>query len=545
MKKIILMFAFFTMLWSCDENEFAPKNGPTKEVLAVQGEWDGVKRGEVYYEIFVRSFASGDGNSQYGDLKGITDKLDYLHELGISGIWLTPIFPTGSVHGYDVTNYKSIASNIGTMADFEALMTKANQLNIKVVLDFVINHTSNNHPWFIEARKTANLNTDWRNFYLFASRGGEQAAIEAGQVPSISVYNSGDWRNITGSGNTTNYRYYGMFSASMPDINPECTAIMDSIYDAAKFWLDKGVAGFRLDAAKHIYQIERSQQNIDFWRAFHEKLKTFKPDVYLIGEVLDGTDMVGYYYQGLPTLFDFESWYKLEYAVNNHTGQYYPQEIISYLTTFASYNPNFQHVVKLSNHDEDRAMSKLSNDVEKAKMCAAVMLTMPGQVYMYYGEEIGMLGMKEWSGGDDNVREPFLWAPKGEDTYRATWRNPASNGNIDANVTPLSIQQADDNSLYSTYAKFIRLRNTYPALAEGALSVYEWANLNPQLMIYSRQITEQRMMIIHNLGVEETIYILPEKVSRLVLSHNGAIMKENDGAQYVQMPSMSSAVLEY
>jgi glycosidase len=545
MKKTLLLFASIIILWSCKEDEFAPKNGRVQGMSVTQGEWDGVKRGEVYYEIFVRSFASAEGTQQYGDLKGITDKLDYLHELGISGIWLTPIFPTGSVHGYDVTNYKAVAPNIGTMADFEALMQKANQLNIKVVLDFVINHTSNAHPWFTEARKTVNLNAPIRQFYLFAPTNSVQSWVEQGLVPSISVYNSGDWRSITGSGNTTTYRYYGMFDSSMPDINPECTAIMDSIYDAAKFWLDKGIAGFRLDAAKHIYQIERSQENIDFWKAFHAKLKTFKPDVYLIGEVLDGTDMVGYYYQGLPTLFDFESWYKLEYAVNNHTGQYYPQEIASYLTTFASYNPNFQHVVKLSNHDEDRAMSKLGNDIEKAKMCAAVMLTMPGQVYMYYGEEIGMLGLKEWSGGDSNVREPFLWTPKAEDTYRPTWRSPAANSNIDANVTPLSIQQADTNSLYSTYAKFIRLRNTYPALAEGTLSTYEWANLNPQLMVYSRQTTNQRMMIIHNMGTEKTVYILPEKVSTLVLAHNGAVMNENDNAQFAELPPMSSLVLAY
>jgi glycosidase len=520
-------------LWSCKDD---PPPGGSGELPLAQTEWDGVKRGDVYYEIFVRSFADTDGDG-IGDLRGVTEKLDYLHELGISGIWLMPIHPSPSYHGYDVENYKAVHPDYGAMSDFDALMAKASRLNIKVVLDFVINHTSKSHPWFTQAcSNTASL---YRNFFLFAPSSNVAAEITAGRVPSVTSYYDKEWHSVESG--TTGYKYYGIFSSWMPDINPECAAVMDSIYDAAKFWLDKGVAGFRLDAAKHIYQVERSQQNIEFWRAFHNKLKTYKPDVYLVGEVLDGSaDNIAYFYQGLPALFNFPNWYNLEWALNNHTGCYYPRDVDDCLKAFAAYNPNYINVPKLSNHDEDRTMSKLDDNVAKAKVAAAVLLTLPGQPYIYYGEEIGMRGMK--TGGDENVREPFLWSA-GNDAYRTTWRTPQYN--TDASVLSLARQQIDKNSLYSVYAEFIRLRNTYPALTEGSLTYPDPAGILPELMIYTRQKGEQRLMVIHNLGTTTRTYRLAEPVKQPVAALNKAALLQDGNAFTAQLPPMSSLVVEY
>jgi glycosidase len=533
MKKLLL-FVFVVALWSCKEDPSPDTSGGGLPLA--QAEWDGVKRGDVYYEIFVRSFADTDGDG-IGDLRGVTAKLDYLHELGVSGIWLMPIHPSPSYHGYDVDNYKAIHPQYGTISDFDAMMAKANQLGIKVVLDFVINHTSKTHPWFTQA--CSSVNSTYRNFFLFAPANSVQADIAAGRVPSVSGYDSGNWHNVESG--TTNYKYYGIFSSWMPDINPECPAVMDSIYNAAKFWLDKGVAGFRLDAAKHIYHAERSQQNIDFWRAFHSKLKTYKPDVYLVGEVLDGNkDNVAYFYQGLPALFNFPNWYNLEWALSNNTGCYYPRDVDDCLKAFASYNPNYLNVPKLSNHDEDRTMSKLGDDVAKAKVAAAVLLTMTGQPYIYYGEEIGMRGMK--TGGDENVREPFLWA-SGNDPYRTTWRTPQYN--TESSVLPLARQQADETSLYSVYAQFIRLRNTYPALAKGDITYPDPANIPDELMIYTRQKDNQRIMVVHNLGTTTRTYRLTETVKQPVASLNKAALLQSGKVFVAQLPQMSSLVLEY
>jgi glycosidase len=533
MKKFLFLIAIVA-IWSCKDD---PSPGNSGEGLPLTpAEWDGVKRGDVYYEIFVRSFADTDSDG-IGDLRGVTEKLDYLHALGVSGIWLMPIHPSPSYHGYDVENYKTVNPQYGAMSDFDALITKANQLGIKVVLDFVVNHTSKTHPWFTQA--CGNTASPYRNFFLFAPATTVQTEISAGHVPSVTTYNDYEWHNVENG--TTDYKYYGIFSSWMPDINPESTAAMDSIYSAAKFWLDKGVAGFRLDAAKHIYQVEKSQQNIDFWRAFHNTLKTYKPDVYLVGEVLDGDhNNVAYFYQGLPALFNFPNWYNLEWALNNATGCYYPRDVDDCLKAFAAYNSGYLNVPKLSNHDEDRTMSMLGDDVAKAKVAAAVLLTLPGQPYIYYGEEIGMRGMK--TGGDENVREPFLWAAKSSDTWRTTWRTPQYN--TEATVLPLARQQADENSLYSTYAEFIRLRNTYPALAEGNFTYPDPASILPELMIYSRQKGEQRMMVIHNLGTVTRVYRLPEAVKHPVASVNKALLRQDGNVFVATMPPMSSLVLE-
>jgi glycosidase len=529
----LLLLLFATLACGCKDD--APADPGI--LPPAPAEWDGEKRGNVYYEIFVRSFADTDGDG-IGDLRGVTDKLDYLHELGVAGIWLMPINPSPSYHGYDVENYKAVNPQYGSMSDFDALVAKASRLGIKVVLDLVINHTSKTHPWFTQA--CSNASSPCRDFFLFAPAGSVPSEIAAGRVPSVTSYNAYEWHDVEGNG-VAELRYYGIFSSWMPDINPENTAVMDSIYAAAKFWLDKGVAGFRLDAAKHIYQVERSQQNIDFWRAFHNKLKTYKPDVYLVGEVLDSSpDNVAYFYRGLPALFNFPNWYNLEWALNNRTGCYYPKDVDDCLKKFAAQNPAYLNVPKLSNHDEDRTMSKLGGDVNKAKVAAAVLLTMPGQPYIYYGEEIGMRGMK--TGGDENVREPFLWAP-GNDPCRTRWRTPQYN--TETSVSPLARQQADKNSLYAVYAEFIRLRNTYPALAEGNLTYPDPASIPEELMIYSRQAGAQRLMLLHNLGEATRSYPLPEPVKHAVASLNNAQLLQNSNAHIAQLPPLSSLVLEY
>ena len=536
MKKILLIFFTLLLLWNCEKQHNPSGNGdPAGQIAFEQAEWDGIKRGDVFYEVFVRSFADANGDG-IGDLKGLTLKLDYLHELGINGIWLMPTNPSPSYHGYDVEDYKAVNPQYGTMADFDALMTKANQLGIKVVLDLVVNHTSKTHPWFRAA--CSSKDSPYRNFYLFAPRDSVQDYIRNNKVPSVTTYHPHQWHNVESG--TTNYRYFGDFSPWMPDINPENTAVMDSIYSAAQFWLEKGVYGFRLDAIKHIYQNERSQQNIDFWKAFYTRLKSMKPDVYLVGEVLSATDMVALYYRALDYLFNFDSWWKLEWAVNANIGHYYAHDMQTCFTQFKAYSENYVNVPKLSNHDEDRTMSKLGYSWAKAKLAAAVMLTMPGQPYMYYGEEIGMRNMK--NRGDEYVREPFLWEPQATDTYRTRWRVSATN--TDANVPPVSVQKTDEASLYNVYAKLVKLRNTYPALADGNYTYLHYSSLPAALSVYFRQKDNQRLMIIHNFGAEKITYEIINPLNFPVAGFGGAFLKKENEKYYAELPAYSSLIID-
>jgi len=527
---ILSWFLLLTIFLACKRDGIKDNGTFTPEPVA----WDGVKRGDVYYEIFVRSFADSNGDG-IGDLRGITDKLDYLHELGISGIWLTPIHPSPSYHGYDVNDYKEIDPQYGTMADFDALINKARQLNIKVVMDWVVNHTSKLHPWFTEA--CSNLSSPYRDFYLFAPYNQIQSYVQSGQVPATKWYNAYEWHRVESG--TTDYSYFGGFSSWMPDINPE-SAIVDHLLEAAKMWLDKGVSGFRFDAVKHIYQDEKSQQNIDFWQNFLGKLKSYKPEVYLVGEVFDNREVMAYFYQAFPALFNFPNWNNLAWALNNQTGKYYPKDVADCLSAFAAANPNYINVPKLSNHDEDRTMSVFNNDMGKAKVAAAVLLTMPGQPYLYYGEEIGMRGLK--NSGDINVREPFLWAPKASDRYRASWHTPVFS--TDELVAPLSLQQEEKNSLYSVYASFIKLRNSYPALSQGALYFPDPNEVANEFMVYTRQKDNQRLLIIHNVSQALRAYPINEPVKKLLAVVNGAVVEKTGDAYVAKMPAFSTVVVE-
>nr|WP_268794539.1 alpha-amylase family glycosyl hydrolase [Paenibacillus sp. DMB20] len=202
---------------------------------------------DVYYEIFVRSFYDSDGDG-IGDLKGVIEKLDYLNDgnseteddLGVTGIWLMPVNPSPSYHGYDVTDYRSIHPDYGTIEDFRTLTAEAHKRGIKVIMDLVVNHTSSEHPWFKEAAD--DKNSEKRDWYVWAEDQGKEAA-------GSSAAGSGNpWHEMNGT------HYMGTFWSGMPDLNFDNPKVREEMKDTGKFWLEQGADGFRLDAAKHIYE---------------------------------------------------------------------------------------------------------------------------------------------------------------------------------------------------------------------------------------------------------------------------------------------------
>lgn len=230
----------------------------------------------AFHEMFVRAFHDSDGDG-IGDLNGITEKLDYIRDMGFSGIWLTPIHPSPSYHGYGVTDYYAVHPDFGTMDDFERLVREAHARDIRIILDLVVNHTSSKHPWFLEAsRDPGSPKRDW---YVWADEGANTAA--AGAIGGRA------WHPAPAG------HYLGIFWDGMPDLNPDNPEVLEEMLNIARFWLDKGVDGFRLDAAKHLYENfpheagnpAVADKNTAWWRAFRAGLDAVKPDVYLVGEV--------------------------------------------------------------------------------------------------------------------------------------------------------------------------------------------------------------------------------------------------------------------
>ncbi|MBN3584598.1 DUF3459 domain-containing protein [Algoriphagus aestuarii] len=452
--------------------------------------------GGVTYEIFVQSFYDTNGDG-IGDINGVTAKLDHVTELGANAIWLMPIMPSPSYHKYDVTDYKSIHSDYGTMDDFKKLLTEAHKKDLKIVIDLIINHSSSQHPWFIESKK--GRDNPYRDYYVWAQKDTIAQYIEKKKI-TLDSDNIRQWHD---PGLGEDY-YYGFFYGGMPDLNFDNPKVREEIFEIGRFWLEEvGVDGFRLDAAKHIYPDERAKDNHEFWKEFREEMIKINPEIYLVGEVYDQKEVVAPFLPGLPALFNFDFHYTLIEALNEENGMILVEKEKEVLEYYSDITSDFIDATISSNHDQPRLLNELDSDPEKYKQAIAILMTMPGAPYIYYGEEIGMLGLKP----DEQIREPFLWEVIEKDKGRATWIDPIYS--TDQTVTPLALQKDDPSSFFNHYKGLIKLRNSTPALAKGSLELPE-TSYGKSVMVFSRKLGDQEVFVIHNLGSQVEEVVLPE-----------------------------------
>lgn len=428
----------------------------------------------VFYEIFTRSFYDTDGNG-IGDFNGITQKLKYLQELGITAVWLMPIHPSPSYHGYDVVNYYNVNHEYGTMDDFKNLLAEAHRRDLKVIIDLVLNHTSSRHPWFIQA--DSDPNSKYHHYYIW-SKTGE---------------GSGGWHQ----GNQG--VYFGLFWAGMPDLNynnPEVTADMLKVTD---FWLTEvGVDGFRVDAAKHLIEEGSRRENTPathtWLKGFYTAYKEQNPQAYAIGEVFGAGSSVIKSYTGdqLDHVFNFEM---SSGMINSINGGANSGITSAYKFSFQDL-PDFNYATFLTNHDQNRVMSVFNGDVRKAKAAATLLLTSPGTPFIYFGEEIGMTGRKP----DEDIRVPMQWSmdENAGFTTGTPWRSP----NGDYQTTNVAAQSDDPNSLLRHYQSLIQLRKEHPALLLGNAALVDTGN--PAVFALMRQSNHESVLILVNLG-DETI----------------------------------------
>lgn len=452
----------------------------------------------TFYEIFVQSFADSNGDG-IGDIPGMTSKLDYLADLGISAIWLMPINPSPSYHKYDVTDYRSIHPDYGTIEDFKTFIREAHARNIRVIMDLVINHSASSHPWFLNARTGPDAR--YRDYYVWAER---EDIIEelSKKTTDFDSDNLRQWHPITEE-NLTSPHYYGYFYGGMPDLNYDNPEVREAFYAIGRFWLEEvGVDGFRLDAAKHIFTDDRAADSQAFWKEFRSEMQHANPNVYLIGEVWSDAKSAAPYAQGFTALFNFdrafsilESLKKGRTTVANIDGHGYKVDqnvsiasvINETLPLFQSYNPDFLEASFLSNHDQNRVGSMLDGNIAQMKQAAALLFTLPGTPYLYYGEEIGMQGEKP----DEHIREPMLWG--GSDPLQTRWIQPKHADSIQ----PVSVQTDDPKSIFQTYKQLIRLRKL-PALAIG--TIQDLPTATDRLIAFTRTHQGKTIHVIHNIS---------------------------------------------
>ena len=452
----------------------------------------------VTYEIFVQSFADSDGDG-IGDIKGMTSRLDYLQDLGVEGIWLMPINPSPSYHKYDVTDYYDIHPDYGTLEDFKTFVKEAHDRNIRVVIDLVLNHSSSQNLWFKEALKDEHIK--YWDYYVWAHKDDPRVQPVVRKMPDGTERpRRTNWNLVPNS----DYLYFSHFGRNMPDLNFDNPKLQQEVFKIGKFWLkDVGIDGFRLDAARHVFPDERAVDNHKWWEFFLQEMKTVNPDVYIVGEVWASTEIVGPYLKGIPALFNFDMGLEIIKAINEENGSQLVDKHLKIREFYQSINPDFVDATFLTNHDQNRIMSSVNNNMDKARMASSLLMTLPGSPYIFYGEEIGMQGTKP----DQYIREPFLWNLRAKDQLRASCIKPRNS--TDSTVLALAVQQTDKNSLFNHYKTLIHLRNSSKVLTYGDLSPMKLSG-QPALCAFVRSDAGECLLIIHNLCQTSATLKLPQ-----------------------------------
>ena len=409
----------------------------------------------TFYEIFVYSFCDSNGDG-IGDLQGVTSKLDYLQELGINGIWFMPIHPSQSYHKYDVRDYYDIDPQYGTLEDFDALMAECQKRDIHVITDLVLNHTGDDHEWFLTACE----------YLRGLPTGAQPNAEECKYVGYYYFYPEAGANRHAISGSS--WYYEGMFSPDMPDLNLANENVRSDIRDIMKFWIDKGVAGFRLDAAKEFYSGSISK-NVEVLNWIQTTATELKSDCYLVAEVWENFGTIKQYYEsGITSIFNFafgNSNGKIPQVIRGAgsptTVQSYATALETSDTGYLENNPAYIDAPFLSNHDVGRIAGFVNRDPLKMKMAAAMNVLMSGSCFIYYGEEIGMVG----SGNDPSKRAPMVW----NDARDNGTTNPPPECQLPEEypLGSLETQRQDDASLYNYYRQVIAIRNAMPVISHG------------------------------------------------------------------------------
>ena len=482
----------------------------------------------VFYQVYPRSFQDSNGDG-VGDLRGIIERLPYLAELGVDALWLSPVFPSPMADfGYDISNYTDIDPLFGSLADFDALVAAAHGLGLKVLLDFVPNHTSNKHPWFLESRTSRqSAQRDWYIWRNGAANGGPPNNW-------LSEFGGPAWQYDE----ATDQYYYHAFLSAQPDLNWRNVEVQRAMHETMRFWLRRGVDGFRVDVIWHLMKDEEFRDNppnpafADGQPPYHRLLplySTDRPDVHgviaglravidefperlLIGEVYLPVERLAAYYGrdlgGAHLPFNF-SLLQTPWRAS---------EIAALIARYEGSLPDgaWPNWV-LGNHDRPRLASRIGD--AQTRVAAMLLLTLRGTPTLYYGDEIGMRqvaiapervrdpwekNVPGFGVGRDGCRTPMQWAESVHAGFSAAepWL-PVSDDFAAHNV---SRDRADPSSLFNLYRRLLAARRARPALTGGGYRPLADAG---DLLAYGREIAGDRLVVVLNLGAQPGTFLLP------------------------------------
>ncbi|ODG91053.1 MULTISPECIES: alpha-glucosidase [Bacillaceae] len=492
----------------------------------------------VVYQIYPRSFMDSNADG-IGDLKGIIEKLDYLKLLGIDVIWLSPVYKSpNDDNGYDISDYCDIMEEFGTMNDMDELISEANRREIKIVMDLVVNHTSDEHPWFIESRKSKD--NPYRDYYVWRD---PVNGSKPNDLPSVFSGSAWEYDEQTGQ------YFLHLFSKRQPDLNWENPKVHEEVYNMMNFWLDKGIGGFRMDVIDLIGKIP-DQEITANGPKLHEFLKEMNKktfgnhDVLTVGETWGATPEIAKLYSDparneLSMIFQFEH-IGLDQQEGKEKWDLKPLNLLELKEVFNKWQTQLDgkawNSLFWNNHDLPRIVSRWGNDkeyrIESAKMLATILHLMQGTPYIYQGEEIGMTNIRFesideyddietknmyndriskgykhedimesiYTKGRDNARTPMQW--NGEKHGGFTKGNPWLT--VNPNFTKINVEQSinDSDSIFHHYRQLIQLRKENPAIVYGSFEML--AEKDEKVFAYERQYNGEKFLVVANFTNEET-----------------------------------------
>ena len=532
----------------------------------------------VIYQIYPRSFKDSDGDG-IGDLKGIISKLDYLKSLGIDAVWLNPIYASpNDDNGYDISNYREIMKDFGTMQDFDVLLKGMHERGIKLVMDLVVNHSSDENEWFKQARSSRD--NKYRNYYHWWP-------AEKGIPPyrwSFFDVNSNAWKYDA----PTNSYYLHYFSQKQPDLNWENPLLRREIYDMMQFWLDKGIDGFRLDAfqfaSKDVSFPELPKEIVgypleiikyygngphlhDYLQEMNREVLSKYPNAMTVAEGAGDSPKAAMKFvdpdrKELNIAYHFES-----VDIGKHLSDF---GLVKYKAIFSRYDQEFKDKgwlsIFMANHDQPRMVSKFGNDTPEfihlsSKMLTTFVMTMRGTSFYYNGDELGMsnirfntiedyndvdtrnkyLGLKE-NGGDlaafledkkqtsrENGRTPIQW----NSTTNAGFSTAKPWLKVNPNYTAINVeaQEKDPNSPLNYFKKIVKLRKENPVLVYGKFTLLD--KDNPKIFAYTRELDGKKTLILLNFTADNAVF------NSEIDFKNSKILSSN----YANLDSINNSIL--
>lgn len=511
----------------------------------------------VVYQIYPRSFKDSNGDG-IGDLNGITEKLDYLKELGIDVIWLSPVYQSpGDDNGYDISDYRAILEEFGTMEEFDRMLQAAHERGIRLVMDLVVNHTSDEHPWFVESRKSKD--NPYRDYYIWRP-------ARMGKEPNNwgSCFSGSAWEY----NEATDMYYLHLFSKKQPDLNWDNPRVRNEVYDMMNWWLDKGVDGFRMDVISLISkkpELPDGKPGINGYASFNEPANGPHVHEYLQEmrrRVLEGRDTITVGECSGVTLEEAKKYARSDEKELNMVFQFEHMDVDADGTNKWSDKKmdlrDLKHIMTKwqkglegiawnslfwENHDQPRSVSRFGNDVEyweeSAKMLATCLHMMQGTPYIYQGEELGMTNVpfgdisdfrdldsinayRELTGqgvftpeemlrylrykSRDNARTPFQWSDEKHAGFSSG--DPWIMVNPNYKTINAREQMTRENSIFHYYQKLIRIRKQYDIVVYGTYDLL--LPEDPELYAYTRTLGEEQLLIVCNFYGNARMFTLPD-----------------------------------